>query len=651
MTTLTINHQPFKPDPAHLIQSGGEGLVFEWGQSAVKVYHQPRPERAAKLCALLDSGLAGRLPTNVLGPCALALDGQGAVAGFQMPRLPAGARPLRQLANPTYWQSAGIETRQVVALFQDIHTTLDRLHTLRVIVGDLNDHNVFFNESDLSSSINLQSFGLSLRTKSPISNLQSYWIDVDSIQFDHYPCPVANPAFLDPALYNISDFSRRPVFTRLTDWYAYFTLLVKSLLQVHPYGGVHRTHKSLQARATAGVSILNPDVTYPQRARPLDSLSDELLHEAHLVFDQGQRHPFPAGLLDQYATSLIICRHCNLVYPAQRPGCPACRQQTPVVMPAVTQGQLDIRLLVNVDGIIVYVAILPTGRLAVVVRNGQAYRLVRVGLGGSFDEIPLFTGRAGYRFGFFGGQYLVVNPAGGRQLLVLDVSRPTPRQVGLVETATFRGEAVFATTPAYLYRIAQGAITRGSIRFGSLVEEVVATARRNQTWLWASPAGETVAGFYRFFDAHYFFVLNAAGANHEVAAPLLRAGESLVESNALFSQKEVAFLLKISHNGQQRSRVAITNQQGRLLHTFEHDAAGALYDDTVFGKALFGATLLHPTDEGVRKESEHGQTLLAGTAGFVSHGDALHAHPNGLLIQQASRLYLATDHKLPITNY
>ncbi|MCP4417345.1 MAG: hypothetical protein GY805_12040, partial [Chloroflexi bacterium] len=245
-----------------------------------------------------------------------------------MARLPAHSQPLKRLGMLNYWQKYALTAAAVVQLLQKLQQTLNRLHQINLVVGDLNDNNIHF-------------------THSPQAPLHSFWIDADSYQFAQFPCPVAMPAFLDPSLFQVTDFSQRPYFTPLTDWYAFTVLLLKSLLQVHPYGGVHRQHKSLQARAAAGISIMHDSVTYPLRARPLASLSDDLLQHLHLTFDKGERRPFPSNLLQQYAQSLQTCPHCQLSYPSNRRGCPACNHPTP--MPIQPKPSAGIRTLLQVD--------------------------------------------------------------------------------------------------------------------------------------------------------------------------------------------------------------------------------------------------------------------------------------------------------------
>ncbi len=624
-TTLYIHNQPVRLEPSQLIQSGGEGMVFKVGNTAVKRYHQPHPDRAARLQTLLDLSRQGRFPANILSPCALAKNKQGQVVGFQMPLMAEDARPIKQLSRPGYWQKAGINARDVCTLFSQIHEILTRLHQTNTVVGDLNDHNIFFSGSDNQGW------------------WQSFWIDVDSYQFGRFPCPVALQSLLDPTLYSVKDFSQKPVFSAESDWYAYFVMLIKSLLQVHPFGGTHHEKQSLASRATAGITILNSAVTYPKRARPIETLSDQLLDQLERVFEQGQRHPFPLAILENYAATLHTCSDCGLSYPQTRPGCPSCRHQTPVLKPTKITGQLEPVELLKADGYLVYTTVLPSGRIISIVRSNDDYSLLQIEPAGQTNHLPLFTGQVHYRFGFFGRQYLVVNAAGTNQLLILDVSRSQPQQVTMMPTAVFRGQAVFATTPDYLIRVVQGTVMKGAIRDGALIEEVAATARREQTWLWASPLNNAAAGYYRFFDTFTLFMLNETGAYYEIEQPVIQSGESLLEIEALFGQTTTAFLLKINRLGNQVLRTILVDVKGQIIKMTENRATSAVYYESIQGKALSSTTLLHPTDAGILKENGRTKTTLTDTADLVSNGDTLHFHPNGLLVQQASSLYLLKD--------
>lgn len=522
--SVFINNQTFTLAPDQLIQAGGEGMVFRAGNNtAVKLYHQPTRAQIAKLDYLLKSGLAGRLPTAVYAPIALVHNNQRDVVGFQMRLLPSGTRPLKKLGSLQFWKKEGVEIMAVIALLQTIQQQLSQLHQQQIIVGDLNDQNLLF---------------------TPVS-ITPAWVDVDSYQLGGHACPVAMIPFLDPNLYHVTDFSSQSWFSEATDWYAYTVLLLKTLLHVHPYGGAHPQLKTMRARAEARVSVLETAVTYPQNARPRESLSDDLLEHLHKVFDKGERGPFPAELLQKQADNLVQCPQCGLHYPKMRRHCPACRVAVPTTAPRYTVWEQAALL----DGVVMDTRIQPTGRLHAIVWQDGQYRRVRLGVGGILDEAALFAGRAGCRFAQF-DDYVVVNPPhGGGQLLILRVDGAMVEKVAAIETGLFRETAVFTTTPHHLYRIAGGWIMRGQLRDGMYIEDAIATAHRNQTQFWGSPQRDCIVGYHRVFAENRFFAIDD-GDTRELAVPQLVNGESLVETAVSFTADSFTISLTIRANGQ-----------------------------------------------------------------------------------------------------
>jgi hypothetical protein len=525
--TIYIQNKPLQLDPAHLIQSGGEGMVFQAGQTAVKLYHQPQASHQQKLGFFFSADLASKLPPEILAPHVPVTDKKGNLLGFQMPLLPPDAVSIKHLSKAAFWQKNGLTITAVLSLFQQIHATLTTLHALGIVVGDLNDQNIFITPS-----------------------LCHFMIDVDSYQIGRFPCPVAMDLFVDPNLYGIADLSQRPFFSPATDWYAYFVLLVRSLLHVHPYGGVNHQHKSIAARATAGLSILHPDVAYPANARPPDSLSDDLRHHLHRVFDLGERPPFPVQLLVDYANNAL-------------PG-----SQKPSLAPIPVQTSQPNRLYACTDGFIDSLHALPNGRFLAITFAQNQYKLVRFGLGGVLDERVLFTGNPGYQFAAF-QQLLAVNPADSKQVLLLDISGPQPQKLDMLETAMFRetgifAKAVFAATAHHLYRLAGTWIMRGAMQNGLFVEEAIATAHRNQTWFQASPTSETIAGYHRVFAETRFFLWHN-GQSHDLPIPPLQPGESLMETAVTFTSDTVILTLKINQRGKTRTAVYHANHQGQLV--------------------------------------------------------------------------------------
>ena len=543
---IVIQNKTIQIDSSQLIQAGGEGMVFKVGQTAVKLYHQPQTSQQQKLDFFFNA--THKLPPELLAPQSVVTDTQGNFLGFQMALLPSEAMPIKQLSKATFWQKNGLTTTAVLSLFQQLHATLTTLHGLGIIIGDLNDQNIFITPPPCNSA-----------TLQPCHFL----IDVDSYQIGRFPCPVAMDLFVDPNLYGITDLSKRPFFSPATDWYAFFVLLVRSLLHIHPYGGVQHQHKSIAARASAGLSILQPDVTYPASARPRESLPDDLLHHLHRVFDGGERPPFPAQLLIDYANNLTVCAHCHQQYPQERPFCPFCATK-PSAQPTPQSATQPTRLFTTPDGFIDSIHALPNGRFLAIIFAQNQYKLVRFGLGGVLDEMVLFDGNPGYQFSAF-QNILVVNPPGGRQLLLLDVGSKQPRKLDMLETAAFRETAVFAASPHHLYRIAGTWIMRGNLQNGHFVEEPIATAHRHQTWFQASPISDTIAGYHRVFAENSFFIWHD-GNTYDIPIPALQTGESLMETAVSFTPDTITFTLKINRRGSVGTAVYHTNHQGKIQH-------------------------------------------------------------------------------------
>lgn len=629
--TVYVDQRPVKLAPADLIQAGGEGMVFAWHkQEVIKIYHQPQMLHQNKLTAFVGQPWAVQLPQTVYAPQKLVYNDQQQVVGFVMSRLPAGFLPFKTLSNPNQCRQLNLSLVQIAHWLKEVLETLQELHQQQVVVGDLNDHNLFFNPAGLTFP-------------------STAWLDVDSYQFDTFPCPVALQPFLDPRLYNVADFATRPVFSPASDHYAFMVLLVKSLLQLHPYGGTHHTHKSLLTRAEQKISILNGAVIYPKQARPLETLSDELLDWVQLYFEKGQRPVLNPHTLEQFAQNLHSCPQCQTPYPRQRTQCPTCKAQTPLPIPAVKRGQWQLRLLLETGGFIQNVWISHehsfgvNRRFRAIVREGNLYSLIYAGIGGQVSEMPLFSGQPGYSFAYF-DEHLVVNPPHQPHLLLLDVGGLEPTKIGLVETDLYKGQAVFACTPKYLYRLANGYIMRGNIHNGSLVEEVVGTAHPQQTQLWGSPHNDTLAGVYRIFGDYTFFMRSPNGTTREF--PLhLEAGESVQELAVVFNL-----------NGREADLFLQTIQHGRPLYktSFHAPAEPKIRPEVcpafVTPPAVVDEAMFVATEQGILKQKHHTQTLLLDAGRYslnpaetIAPADVLHPHPRGLLIQKAQHLYLLED--------
>ena len=182
---VQINGKRVQLENNAVIGVGGEATVFKLGSDAVKVYLVPDDQRGKKLIQMLTK--ASSLPQAVVAPQHLVYDDKGkAIVGFTMRLLDTQYVEVRELTKKKYRTQTSITAKDVARLFLHIGETLQRIHQTGMVVGDLNDLNIMFRDES------------------------ALFIDVDSFQFDKYPCPVGTEAFTDPVLYGIN-FANTPV--------------------------------------------------------------------------------------------------------------------------------------------------------------------------------------------------------------------------------------------------------------------------------------------------------------------------------------------------------------------------------------------------------------------------------------------------------
>jgi hypothetical protein len=621
MTTVTIAGETVKFTSADVLQAGGEGIVYRWQRQAVKLYHRPTARRDAKLRALLQLTLRQRLPPGVLIPLHLALDADGQAVGFVMESLSPAAIPLRRLSQPLTVAQNGWDLRLALDVLSRLHETLMELHRCGLVVGDLNDHNLF---------VSLQPDG-TMTKRGP----GCFWIDVDSFQFDGYPCPVALDSFLDPTLYDVRDLGRHPVFSPESDWYAFAVLAVKLLLLAHPFGGTHHQLKSLRARAQSGVTLLAPGVLYPVQARPWLALNDLALGAIRDTFEGGERSPFPREAMAALRRELAACPACGLRYWQARPACPGCQRQERQRPPVINVGSLRYRCLLETDGAIASVATGPAGEIVAVLYRAGRYTLLRGGPGGLPEELPLFAGAPGYRFTFFDAG-IAVSRYGSDLVIVLRIERQAARQVATLPTAVYDGMVVIAGTRSALYRVAGNAVLRGELRPQGLVEEIVMDARRNHTQLWGSLSTDMVIGAYRLFARHHFFLLSPQGGAKPLSVPNTPPLDAV---HAIVDARGATLLMRARQSGQLQSWTEMVDERGATRAGWQSSALEPQIWEALTNSAPDGKALLHATDAGLLRETATSYVLLEGSQGMVGSGDRLYPHPQGLLIRQPQRLW------------
>lgn len=628
---VTIDGRSYYLDKSLVIGTGGEATVYDLSSlpgssvpQVAKIYHQPTVGRAAKLRDLFGAHIT--LPETVIYPLALVHgSGRVDVVGFTMRRLEPGNEPLASLMKRNYRVANGVNAHDVLKIFLSGYDTLSIIHRAKMTVGDLNDQNEMFT----------------------LAKFLVFYLDVDSFQFGVYPCMVGTEEYLCPDLYGI-DLSRRPAFKVEHDWYSFLILLFRSLVGVHPYGGVHPTIPTLPKRSLGHVPVWDAKVIPPKVALSFDFVSDELMQVFDRAFTSGERFILQRQALEDYSGSLVECRQCHAWYPRQRKSCPGCSAKTVMVvqMKKVIAGVQSEEIVVTTGRIIFYKVVGETV-YCLASERGQVVLYTRV-TGRSALRQELFRYRRGARYEIF-ARYLVVCPDPVLEDLEVYDLEDSGKVLLRTTTEVFGGgHAIFGGTREHLYRIAGATLLRSDVQFGNqLVERPVTTMMKNQTWLVVSPnnkvGDEMVLGFHRVIK-DYFYFLVVGGSRHDVAVPSLEEGERLLETSARFATDGALLLRRTRQLGVDYVRIEVIDRDGRTTISRRQRSDQLPLYDNLHGKAYARGVVLHPTDDGVVQErlDDQRQTRLDTTASYVDAGDALVSYGNGLLVVKEDRLLLLT---------
>lgn len=612
---VKIANQVLNLDEKDVLGSGGEALVLRYGSEAIKLYHDPTPDRAKKLQDLLR--LKPSLPSQVIFPLSEVYDPKGKqIIGFSMRALADRLHPLSGLSNKNFRTLHNITFVQVAELFQQIHLTLQAIHRAGLVVGDFNDQNVLFEGSEAT------------------------FIDVDSYQFAGYPCPVATEPFLAPELYGL-DLTKQPYFKPENDWYSYAVLLFRALLLAHPYGGTHPQYKLLTARAANRLTVFNPEVTYPKIALNPNFISDDLANVFERFFGQGWRGMFPLAALTEYVTTLQECPTCHATYPATRKFCPACQAFIQFVLPKIKiEAGIRAEELLAASGPLVAFAIFGDKIYCVAHEENAAVLYIKE-KDRAAQRLQLFKWLPGARYEFMNG-YLVVNPHATSDLLVLEILPSAVKPLCKTKTDRFSGQGVFATSDRYLYRIAGGMLMRGEIKLGQLVERSLTSVLEGQTWFTVAtaPDGEDVlTGFGRIFRDYEWFRFGKNG-RETLAVPPLEPDDALLD----FAVKDGLVLRQTRRQGVEALRLEAFDSTGKVL--FQQKRILTPGEDAPYlsGTLYRAGVALWPGADGIVREQvqTRQRSELSATAPYVNPASQLALFGGSILAATDQRLWQLT---------
>ena len=617
MRTVEIAGRTVRLQANQVIGHGGEADVFRLDPATVlKLYKLPTDpdysmdplarhgaqlrliERQHKLPAF-PSGL----PLEVVTPQELAYTG-GKVAGFTMPFI-SGMEVLMQLGNRAWRDSSGIDANQVVQVFRVLHDVVGGVHHQGVVIGDFND-------------LNVMTDGKGVRI-----------VDADSMQFGNYPCQTYTARFLDPLLASGGALTLARPHGEDSDWYAFFVMLIQSLLYVGPYGGVHRPSSGKRYQHDERVlrrhTFLGADVLYPKPALPFAILPDGLQSYFEAVTSKDERGVFPPDLLDNLR--FTTCVQCGSFH--ARGSCPQC--QTPgVVRETVTvRGQVTARQVFRTRGKILQ-AVTQRGTLHYLYEDGGV--LYREG----DNRLMQATLSPELRFRLQGPRTLIGH---GTALLTVEADGAVTRR----NVDTYRGKLpMFDTNSDGSFWLQSGQLMQSGVLSPAYLGDVLA----QQTLLWS---GEQVGfGFYQAGQMVRGFVFTPGrrGLNDQVAVNPIRG--QLVDATCAISDDRVWFFTATQESGVLWHRVQVIDPRGVVLATAEAKAE----DDSWLGRGIrghlaVGHSLFAATDDGLKRLTTDNQQVVTerefpDTEPFVSNNAWLLQGPGGIYVVSTSDITLLT---------
>ncbi|MFA6588597.1 MAG: hypothetical protein WCT08_06060 [Patescibacteria group bacterium] len=603
------------------IGKGGEADIFVSNNKAIKIFKSathpdftgmPIEQRLAEEKILEHQkklpAFPKNLPARVIAPEDLVYDRNGnKIIGYSM-KLLSQAEVLLRYAERQFRQ-AGISNENIIKIFQDLHLTVSKLHSDRIIIGDFNDLNVM------------------------VKSTEAYLIDADSFQFGQFWCKLFTARFTDPLLCNprATSLELTNPHNANSDWYAYAVMLMQCLLFVGPYGGIYKPAKAQNrlphdARPLKRITIFHPEVVYPKPAIPYGVLPDDLLQFFHKVFEKDQRGEFPNALFTNMRWT--TCTACGKEH--ARAICPFCSQVAPAAIKETTvvRGKVIATRVFKTRGLIVYAAYQENKLRWLVHENGEFKREDGT-LVAKENLSPLMRFRIQGNSTLIGANGKVFTFIPGKSSTRLDVD-----SFGTLPMFEANSEKRFWLNNGNL--MADGKL---GVDYPQSLGEVLA----NQTLFWAGP--KFGFGFYRAGNLCVAFTFdnNRRGINDRVKIPTLRG--QLIDATCVFTNDRCWFLVSLQEAGKIINQCFLIRPNGQV----EAWASAVQGDETwlgiIRGKCAANNLLFAATDEGIVRVEQSGNSLVEtqkfpDTESFVNAGNYLFPGKEGIYVVGAHDISL-----------
>ena len=246
---------------SNFIFQGGEGSIYAKGDSAYKIYTDPKkmiPSAKINELQAIDDD-------KVIRPKHLLLDKKNSPIGYSM-RYLKDTSALCQLFTKAFRDRNKIQSDTILQLIQGMRHTVENVHSKKILIVDLNEMN-FLVDSHFK---------------------EVYFIDVDSYQTKNFPATALMESVRDRHAKGFSEGS---------DWFSFAVVSFQMFIGIHPYKGKHSSYTDIDSRMIHNVSVLNKDVTIPKICQPFDVIPEVYRRWYAAVLEKGDRLAPPKDLI------------------------------------------------------------------------------------------------------------------------------------------------------------------------------------------------------------------------------------------------------------------------------------------------------------------------------------------------------------------
>lgn len=576
-----------------VIGTGGESIIHENPinpDKAIKIYKDPKERKIEKLKVFLRKFNFIR-SRNVIAPIQMiSTINNRKIVGFEMRKLDSKYKKINILfKSKTFREDFGFTTKVKANMFLQIFDDVESLHSLELILGDFNSGNIMVNEQ---------------------SHIATF-IDVDSFQFDNYPCGVATTLYCPPELYGLN-LEDTCLYTKSHDWYSYTILLIQTLLNgVHPFkSGSHRIYSSMLDRAKNKITVFNSDVTYPKTGLPIDFLTDNLIDVLESILIREELNTFPVNVLKEYVDNLTKCNSCGIEFPITRKKCPSCSKTIQMNNSIATKHfGFEVEEIVRDIGRILYTKLNKDEIICISEKENQI--IISNNKGDIFNT--QLTYPPGGKFGLFNNTFVLCSDSSSEDtiLFVIEIdSYRKKKPLTRISTNKFSGYPIFDSSNTYLYNMVGGYLCQQEKYNNNLLSTQVMQIFENQTWfkVYENPNSkiEIISGFHRDFSKLDWFVLVFTEYQKYIQYNLdlepLDGKESLLDIEVYFEERNILFVRKTKKKGYEYVRFDIFNIETKKINYSNKINIYGLWDN-IHNKIFNKKIVIHPTDKGLVSEN------------------------------------------------